>query len=114
MGAQGIVVQPGKNAVPLSASFSLKLRGEDTGSSIMVFEETITGWKKSTFHVHQLQRRGSLCLERRGHLQDWRRGHSRRSRQLRLHAAACRMPGRAPVPKPGACSFFIRRRGPLD
>ena len=52
MGAQGIVVQPGQDPVPPSASFSLKLRGEDTGGSIMVFEETITGGKKSTFHVH--------------------------------------------------------------
>ena len=52
MGVQGIVVRPGQDPVPPSASFSLKLPGEDTGGSIMVFEETITGGKKSTFHVH--------------------------------------------------------------
>jgi hypothetical protein len=52
MGAQGMVVRLGQDPVPPSASFSLKLGGEDTSGSIMVFEATITGGKKSTFHIH--------------------------------------------------------------
>jgi quercetin dioxygenase-like cupin family protein len=53
MGAQGIVVQPGQGPVSPGVSFSLKLRGEETGDGIMMFEETITGGKKSTFHLHR-------------------------------------------------------------
>ena len=55
MGAQGIVVQPGQDAV---SSFSpgrsivRKLRGGETCDSIMMFEETIPAGTKSTFHLH--------------------------------------------------------------
>jgi quercetin dioxygenase-like cupin family protein len=47
-----IVGPPGQGPVSPGASFSLKLRREETGDSIMMFEETITGGKKSTFHLH--------------------------------------------------------------
>jgi mannose-6-phosphate isomerase-like protein (cupin superfamily) len=33
-------------------SFSLKLRGGETGESIMLFEETVPPGTKSTFHLH--------------------------------------------------------------
>jgi quercetin dioxygenase-like cupin family protein len=52
MGAQGIVVQPGKDPVPPGRSFSLKLLGGETGDSIMMFEETVPAGIKSTFHLH--------------------------------------------------------------
>jgi quercetin dioxygenase-like cupin family protein len=52
MGAQGIVVPPGQDPVSAGRSFSLKLRGGETGDSIMMFEETIPGGTKSTFHLH--------------------------------------------------------------
>src|SRR5215470_12883427 len=39
---------------PLSPcrSLSLKLRGRETGDSIMMFEETVPAGTKSTFHLH--------------------------------------------------------------
>ena len=37
---------------PPGRSFSLKLRGGETGGSIMMFEETIPAGTKSTFHPH--------------------------------------------------------------
>ena len=52
MGAQGIVVPPGQNPGSPGRSFSLKLRGGETGDSIMMFEETIPAGTKSTFHLH--------------------------------------------------------------
>jgi len=52
MATRGIVVPPGQDPVPLGRSFSLKLRGGETGDSIMMFEETIPAGTKSTFHLH--------------------------------------------------------------
>ena len=52
MGAQDIVVQPGQDPVSPGRSFSLKLRGGETGDSIMLFEETVPAGTKSTFHLH--------------------------------------------------------------
>src|SRR4051812_32132008 len=52
MAAQGIVVQPGQDPVSPGRSFSLKLRGGETGDSIMMFEETVPAGTKSTFHLH--------------------------------------------------------------
>jgi hypothetical protein len=69
MCAQGIVVPPEQGPVSPGVSFSLKLRGEETGDSIMMFEETITGEYASPT---SRQRRGGLRPERRGRLQDWR------------------------------------------
>jgi quercetin dioxygenase-like cupin family protein len=56
MGAQGIVVQPGQDPVSSftpGRSIVLKLRGADTGNSIMMFEETVPVGTKSTFHLHR-------------------------------------------------------------
>ena len=53
MAAQGMVVQPDQDPVSLGRSFSLKLRGGETGDSIMLFEETVPAGTKSTFHLHR-------------------------------------------------------------
>jgi quercetin dioxygenase-like cupin family protein len=42
----------GQDPVAPSRSSSLKLRGGETGDSIMMFEETIPAGTKSTFHLH--------------------------------------------------------------
>jgi mannose-6-phosphate isomerase-like protein (cupin superfamily) len=47
-----IVVEPGQNALSPGRSRSLKLRGGETGDSIMMFEDTILAGIKSTFHLH--------------------------------------------------------------
>ena len=52
MDARGIVVPPDQGRVSPGRSFSLKLRGGETGDSIMMFEETIPAGTKSTFHLH--------------------------------------------------------------
>src|ERR1700720_331246 len=52
MTATDIVVAPGRDAAPPSRLFSFKLRGGETGESIMMFEETIPAGTKSTFHLH--------------------------------------------------------------
>src|SRR5882724_334313 len=53
MDAPDIVVAPGQDPVSPGRSFSLKLRGGETGDSIMMFEETIPAGTKSTFHLHR-------------------------------------------------------------
>ena len=75
MGAQSIVVQPGEGAVSNftpGRSLTLKLRGGETGDSIMMFEETVPAGTKSTLPPTSRQRRDGLCPERRGHFQDRR------------------------------------------
>src|ERR1700752_4016435 len=52
MDARGIVVSPDQDPLSPGRSFSLKLRGGETGDSIMMFEETIPAGTKSTFHLH--------------------------------------------------------------
>ena len=55
MDARGIVVQPGQGPVlrfTPGRSIALKLRGGETGDSIMMFEETVPAGTKSTFHLH--------------------------------------------------------------
>src|SRR5437667_6696808 len=55
MGAQGVVVLPGQGPVwnmSPGRSAVLKLRGGETGGSIMMLEETIPAGTKSTFHLH--------------------------------------------------------------
>ena len=47
-----IVVPPAPGTVSPGRSISLKLRGGDTGDSIMMFEQTIPAGTKSTFHLH--------------------------------------------------------------
>src|SRR5260370_447662 len=53
MDARGIVVAPGQDPASPGRSFSLKLRGGETGDSIMMFEETVPAGTKSTFHLHR-------------------------------------------------------------
>src|SRR5207247_3656566 len=55
MGAQGVVVLPGQGPVwnmSPGRSAVLKLLGGATGGSSMMFEETVPGGTKSTFHLH--------------------------------------------------------------
>jgi len=52
MTAIDIVVPTGRNSAPPIRSISLKLRGDETGESIMMFEETIPIGTKSAFHLH--------------------------------------------------------------
>src|SRR5436305_7487535 len=52
MDTQGVVGPPGQDPVSPGRSFSLKLRGGETGESVMMFEETVPAGTKSTFHLH--------------------------------------------------------------
>ncbi len=52
MDAPNTVVPPGQDPASSGRSFSLKLRGGETGDSIMMFEETVPAGTKSTFHLH--------------------------------------------------------------
>jgi quercetin dioxygenase-like cupin family protein len=52
MDTPNTLVPPGQNPGSSGRSFSLKLRGGETGDSIMMFEETIPAGTKSTFHLH--------------------------------------------------------------
>jgi len=55
MTAQGIVVAPGDGAVSSftpGRSITIKLTGEATADSIMLFEEVVPAGTKSTFHLH--------------------------------------------------------------
>jgi quercetin dioxygenase-like cupin family protein len=52
MAAQDRVVSPGQETAPPARTFSLKLRGSETGESIMMFEETLPVGTKSAFHLH--------------------------------------------------------------
>jgi quercetin dioxygenase-like cupin family protein len=52
MDTPNIVAPPRQDPVPPGRSYSLKLRGGETGDSIMMFEETIPAGTKSTFHLH--------------------------------------------------------------
>ena len=55
MSAQGIVVPPGEGTVQSftpGRAIVTKLRCDDTGDSMMVFEETVPAGTKSTFHLH--------------------------------------------------------------
>ena len=46
------VLAPGQTPTPPARSFSLKLRGGETGDSIMMFESTASAETRSTFHLH--------------------------------------------------------------
>jgi quercetin dioxygenase-like cupin family protein len=52
MDALQIVVPPAQDSVSLRRSSLIKLRGGETGDSIMMFEETIPTGTKSWFHLH--------------------------------------------------------------
>jgi quercetin dioxygenase-like cupin family protein len=53
MGEPSVAVAPGQDSTSPSRSFSLKLRGDETGGSIMMFESTVPVGTKSTFHLHR-------------------------------------------------------------
>ena len=52
MDTRNAAAPPGQDAAPPGRSFSLRLRGAETGDSIMMFEETVPPGTKSTFHLH--------------------------------------------------------------
>ena len=52
MDPPSITTSPGQDSASPGRSFSLKLRGGETGGSIMMFEETVPAGTKSTFHLH--------------------------------------------------------------
>jgi quercetin dioxygenase-like cupin family protein len=52
MGTAKFVVPTGQNPVSPGRSSSLKLRGGETGDSVMIFEETVPAGTKSTLHLH--------------------------------------------------------------
>ena len=52
MSTPSIAVPPGRDSASSGRSFSLKLRGGETGGSIFMFEEVLPPGTKSTFHLH--------------------------------------------------------------
>jgi len=52
MSTPNIVVPPRQDPVAPGRSYSVKLRGGETGESIMMFEEIVPAGTKSTFHLH--------------------------------------------------------------
>ena len=52
MGTPDMASPPGQDEVSRGRSCSLKLRGGETGGSIMMFEETIPRGTRSTLHLH--------------------------------------------------------------
>jgi len=52
MSTPNIVVPPRQDPVAPGRSYSVKLRGGETGDSIMMFEEIVPAGTKSTFHLH--------------------------------------------------------------
>src|SRR4029077_15764016 len=52
MDTPNTLVPPGQNPGSSGRSFSLKLRGGETGDTNMRFEETVPAGTKSTFHRH--------------------------------------------------------------
>src|SRR5271163_3901029 len=74
-----IVVPPGRNSAPAGRSTSLKLRGGETGESVMMFEETLPAGTKSAFHLHHDSDEVAYVLSGEG------RGRRKRSRWSILH-----------------------------
>ena len=52
MDTPSIVLPPRQDPDSPGRSFSLKLRGGETGDSIMTFEQTLPAGTRSTFHLH--------------------------------------------------------------
>ena len=64
MGAQGIVVQPGQGPVSSftpGRSIVLKLRGGETGNSIMIFEETTPSGQRARSTCITTAMRWPMC-----------------------------------------------------
>jgi quercetin dioxygenase-like cupin family protein len=53
MSTPNVAALPAQDGTPPGRTFSLKLRGGETGGSIMVFEATVPAGTKSTFHLHR-------------------------------------------------------------
>jgi quercetin dioxygenase-like cupin family protein len=53
METPSIAVAPGRAPTSPDRTFSLMLRGSETGDSIMMFESTATAGTRSTFHLHR-------------------------------------------------------------
>src|SRR5882762_2443973 len=53
MDAPNVTIAPERAATPPGRSSSLKLRGAETGGSIMMFEQTLPAGTRSTFHLHR-------------------------------------------------------------
>jgi quercetin dioxygenase-like cupin family protein len=53
MNPPNVVVPLGQDPTSTGRARSLKLRGGETGDSIMMFEDTIPAGTKSTFHLHR-------------------------------------------------------------
>src|SRR5258708_21473774 len=62
MGTPNIAVLPGRESTSPGRSFSLKLRGGETGGSIIMFEQTVPAGTKSTFHLHHDSDEGTYVL----------------------------------------------------
>lgn len=52
MDTPNFAVPPGQNQLTPGRSSSLKLRGDETGDSVMMFEQTVPVGTKSTLHLH--------------------------------------------------------------
>ena len=52
MATTNIAAPPAQHATAPGRIFTLKLRGDETGGSIMMFEETVPVGTKSTLHLH--------------------------------------------------------------
>jgi hypothetical protein len=109
MGARGIVVPPGQAPVSPGRSFALKLRGGETGDSIMMFEETIPAGTKSTFHLHHDSDEVAYVLSGEVTFKIGDEVTVGGPAPAPSCHATCRMPGRAPARKSARCCFSILR-----
>ena len=112
MGAQGIVVQPGQGPVSsftLGRSIVLKLRGGETGDSIMMFEETVPVGTKSTFHLHHDSDEVAYVLSGEITFKIGDEITVGGPGACAFMPRGVRMPGRTPARKPGARCFSILR-----
>ncbi len=102
MDARGIVVYcRDKARFRRARSVALRLLGEATGDSIMMFEETVPAVTKSTFHLHRDSDEVAYILSDEVTVGGPAPAPS-------CHAA-CRMPGRAPARKPSASGALEAR-----
>ena len=109
MDTPNITSSPRQDPVSSGRSFSLKLRGEETGDSIMMFEETIPAGTKSTFHLHHDSDEVAYVLSGEVTFKIGDQVTVGGPAPAPSCHAACRMPGRAPARKPDACCFSILR-----
>lgn len=53
MDTPSVAAAPGQAPTSPGRTFSLKLRGGETGGSLMMFEQTMPAGTRSTFHLHR-------------------------------------------------------------